>query len=138
MRDRARRALAIAGLASVVPACGAGAPDGASCPIPLPADCEPLYEPTFEEIHRRTLARSCALAGCHGDGTAQGGLDLEEIDAAWSDLVEGGRVLPGDPGCSELVLRLHGAGVPLMPPGRALSAQELCTVQLWIEQGASR
>lgn len=138
MRGRTVRGLASTAVAAFALACGGGAPDGPACPIPLPEDCAPLYEPTFEQVYGQTLARSCALSGCHGDGSAQGGLDLDGEDRAWSALVDEGRALPGDPACSEVMLRLHGAGAPLMPPGRALPAAEICAVQRWIEQGATR
>lgn len=122
-------------VALVATGCGGDAPE--ACPIPLPADCEPLYEPTFDQVYAQTLSDTCALSGCHASASAQGGLDLEGQEQAFSALVDEGRVLPGDPACSELMMRLHGVGVPVMPPGRPLSDAERCAVQRWIEQGAS-
>lgn len=113
-----------------------GSGGDADCPIPLPADCEPLYEPVFEEIHARTIERSCALSGCHAADSVQGGLDLEGEQQAWAALVDEGRVVPGDPECSDLMKHLHGVGAPLMPPGRPLSDAERCAVQQWIADGA--
>lgn len=121
----------------LVGACGGGEPEE-TCIPDLPAECGPLYEPVFDQVYTQTLDGSCALGGCHDASSAQGALSLEGQDQAWSALVEGGLVIPGDPACSELMHRLEGFHTDLMPPGAPLSASERCAIQRWIEDGAER
>ena len=107
----------------------------------VPASCAPLYQPVFEEIHKRTLVPTCAQGGasCHSDEGKRGGLALEQVDAAYAALVDGSRVIPGDAPCSEVIVRTHQTGKDWsMPPRGPLSEAERCVLQLWVEQGAKR
>ncbi len=107
----------------------------------VPATCSPLYQPIFDEIHKRTLLPTCAQGGasCHSDEGKRGGLALEDVDAAFAALVDGGRVTAGDAPCSEMIVRTHQTGKDWsMPPRRPLSAEERCVLRLWVEQGAKR
>lgn len=109
--------------------------------IELPQSCAPLYEPRFDEIHKRTLLPTCTQGGasCHSAEGKRGGLDLEDIDGAYDALVGGGRVIPKDAPCSELIVRTHQGGKDWsMPPRRPLSAEERCVLRLWVDQGAAR
>jgi hypothetical protein len=111
--------------------------------IDLAERCDPLYEPTFDNLFARTLKPTCAQVGgsCHGPDGAKGGLVFDDPDAAYSMLVEGSsaRVQPADPACSELVVRTHSPGKPwAMPPGEPLSSQEQCGIRQWVERGALR
>ncbi len=64
---------------------------------------------------------------------------LDEIDAAWSALVDDGRVLPGDAACSLLITRLEADDpAAAMPPGSPLSEAERCAVRQWVDDGAPR
>lgn len=102
--------------------------------------CSPLYEPTFSEIHTRTLQPSCALGGgaCHAQAGRQGGLDLSTEASAWQGLVTEGRVVPGSPGCSVLINHIDAHGRALMPPGAQLPEATRCTLRQWVGQGAQR
>jgi len=103
--------------------------------------CDPLYSPSFDDVHARTLATSCATAGsaCHGSEGGRSGLVLSEPEGAYRALVEAGRVIPGDPGCSELVARIVSTDPDVqMPPGAPLSDAERCAIVQWIANGATR
>lgn len=110
----------------------------------LSTDCAPLYEPSYEQVFSRTLAPTCAPPGsaCHAASGAKGGLVFEDADQAYAMLLgqtDGEqRVLPGDPACSPLVIRLEADDSTVMPPGAALSAAERCSVIQWIANGAER
>lgn len=108
------------------------------CIPDLPEDCQPLYEPTFDQVYTQTLEGSCALSGCHGDGASQGGLSLEGADAAHAALVDGGRVIPGEAACSALMMRLEAYRLDVMPPGAQLPDAERCAIGAWIDAGAER
>lgn len=122
------------GLCGLLVACD----DGASpCVIDAPpADCAPLYPPTFDQVYARTLMPTCALGGCHDAYAAKGMLVLDTPDAAYDALVQGGRA---DPGCAMLLERIdsHEPGWQ-MPPGQRLSTAERCAVHQWINAGALR
>ena len=121
--------------------CGADSPDPRPACIDLPLSCSPLYQPLFDEIHKRTLLPTCAEGGasCHSAEGKRGGLALEDIDVAYAALLDGGRVTRGDASCSEMIVRTHQGGKDWsMPPGRPLSAEERCVLRLWVEQGAAR
>ena len=116
-------------------ACGADEPE---C-LNLAVDCTPLYTPTFDEIHARTIAPSCALAGgaCHASEGGRGGLAMSDIEGAYSQLLL--RVEPGSAACSPLIVRLESSDPNVsMPPGRRLPDAERCAIAKWIEMGALR
>jgi hypothetical protein len=132
-----RRFLAVFFALSCLGACG---DDEVACVEPLSMDCNPLYDPSFEEIFTRTLQPGCALEGssCHSGASAKAGLRMDDIDMAYELLVPGGRVLPGDASCSLLVTRLTGANGGVMPPGNPLSEAERCAIETWVANGAVR
>jgi len=105
-----------------------------ACLDPLPA-CDPLYEPTFDEVYTNTLEPSCALGGCHDADKQAGGLDLSAPDIAFAALVDDGRALASDAECSQVIERLVEGS---MPPGAPLSDEEICAVQMWVAEGAKR
>lgn len=130
------------GLSLTAGACtGGGDDDGC---VTVDVECAPLYSPTFDEIHTRTLAPTCALAGtsCHAPEGAQAGLVLDDIDTAYDELlgvIDHARVTPGDPSCSLLSRRLFAsAPATVMPPGAPLSDAERCVFVRWINDGAAR
>jgi hypothetical protein len=119
----------------------------AGCPAELePADvdpdCTPQYEPTFDNVYANTLEPECSPFGCHNGPNARGDLDLATIDVAYAALLEEGegRVLPGDPEHSEMVMRIFTSENDFrMPPGPTpLPAEEQCAVALWVLMGAER
>ena len=96
--------------------------------------CTPQYEPTFDNVHANTLLPSCALGGCHGEGSSAGGLSLgATAEDAHEALVAGGSVIPTDASCSPLMQVLTEGS---MPPGAPLDDVEQCAVQQWIAEGA--
>ncbi|MCB9590558.1 MAG: hypothetical protein H6718_34430 [Polyangiaceae bacterium] len=110
--------------------------------VTLDENCSLLYQPVFSEIHRRTLATTCAEPGtsCHASEGRRGGLALEDIDEAYDLLLdsERARVVPGDPECSRIMVRLEHTGSSVMPPGDPLPENERCTIATWIRNGALR
>ncbi len=108
--------------------------------VTLDENCSLLYQPIFSEIHRRTLSVTCAEPGtsCHSNEGHRAGLALEDIDEAYSLLLDPDdpRVVPGDPECSLIMVRLEHPGSSVMPPGDPLPENERCTIATWIRDGA--
>lgn len=127
-------------VAALVFGCGDASEDEPSCtPAEEAPDCQPLYAPTFDNLHAQTLAPTCSPAGgsCHASEGAQGGLVLETADAAFAGLQA--HVEPGAPRCSELVERLTtGDPQRMMPPGAPLPDSAVCAFRQWIHAGAER
>ena len=140
-RERAA-ALGLAIALAAASGCGGGGgdDDGSSC-VEVDLECDPLYEPAFEQIHQRTFLAKCALEGtaCHASEGAQNGLVLEDIDTAYDTLLRS-RVIPDDPACSLLIRRVRAEEPGFrMPPGqRPLSDAESCVLIQWIARGAPR
>lgn len=124
--------------------CGAGADSRPRCLSDVDADtCVPLYPAEFSVIHRQVLSMTCASVGpsCHGDQGAQGGLVLTSEANAYDALLglqgERQRVVPGDPACSEMMVRLDLPGHAWsMPPGAPLDERARCSIRRWIAGGA--
>ncbi len=110
---------------------------GAPC-VDAPVPCDPLYEPTFDALHARTLVPSCALdGGCHTSDRPAAGLDLEDADAAWDGLTA--RIDADDLGCTTLISRVDSPDPAfVMPPGAPLDEAERCVLRLWVQAGAPR
>jgi hypothetical protein len=141
-----RRVHSLAVVASIIVTLGAalscnGDPPGPTCVSEgADPDCTPLYTPTYDEIFTRTLAPSCGRAGssCHSSTGRQGGLALDEPEEAYRTLLARS-VRPGDPACSEVVVRLVSTDpFERMPPGRPLDPGEQCAIVQWIASGAPR
>ena len=133
------RIAVVLGLVGGAVACGGEDPN--ACVTPPASDCATAYPATFTNIHARTIVRSCTLAGtaCHAPEGAQGGMVLSELDGAYRALVDGGRVIPGDPACSLLSIRVESSDpARVMPPGAPLRAGERCAIATWIRAGAPR
>jgi hypothetical protein len=116
----------------------AGCPDKdpPAC-VTVDTSCTPLYEPTFANVFEMTLQRSCGstLTACHS-ATGLGNMSLADPAAAHASLLAG-RVKPGDPGCSEAIVRASSPGTDYeMPPGIPLGAAERCSLILWVAAGA--
>jgi uncharacterized protein DUF1549/uncharacterized protein DUF1553/cytochrome c len=87
-----------------------------------------------QQVHTILAARCLS---CHSAERRSGGLSL----AAYIDVLEGGRsgaaIRPGDAAGSLLMQRLTGQVGPPMPLNMpALSAGEITTIRLWIDEGA--
>lgn len=132
------RLFALAVIAAAASA-GCGGGGEGSC-VEVDLSCQPLYEPTFDQIHQRTLVPKCALSGtaCHSAEGAKNGLSLEDPDTAYELLLRS-RTTPGDPSCSLLVRRIESGDSDFqMPPGSPLGAAERCAIVQWVEAGAER
>lgn len=134
-------ALALMGSLSLVSF--GGCSDGGGQPSCVTVDpaCVPRYEPTFANLYANTLRDSCGSQSgvCHSAAGRRGGLSMESASVAFAELTDAttGRVVPGDPSCSEMIVRLHGSGEGyLMPPGAQLPAPERCAIERWIAAGA--
>ena len=103
----------------------------------LPATCQPLYMPRFDEIHARTLRPSCVMSTCHDDTTRAAGMSLADIDRAYEALRA--RVTPFDVSCSLLTRRIESRDPAyVMPRGAPMDEPERCVVRQWIAAGAAR
>ncbi len=122
-------------------ACSDGGGEPPRC-VTVDPTCTPRYQPTFTNLYNNTLRDSCGSQSsvCHSAQGRRGGLSLESAATAYAELTaEGlGRVVPGDPACSEVIVRLHGSGESyLMPPGSPLPAADRCAMEQWIAGGAA-
>jgi hypothetical protein len=136
---------ALVGLVLVVGGCTDPHDGTATACLPeVDAGCELTFLPTFDAFYGNHIERGCAAgAPCHGEGARSGLVLAGGPDAAYAALLgEGdGRayVVPGDPGCSELVQRLESDDVDfVMPRGEPLPDGAQCSVRTWVENGAER
>jgi len=108
-----------------------------SC-ITVDTACAPLYAPTFANVYTMTLKTTCgsALSSCHSAVGHQGGMSFQDEQHAFDALLAG-RVMPGNPGCSKMIVRTDSPGAGYqMPPGDALSEPERCALIQWVAAGA--
>ena len=112
------------------PECLSVAPDTA---------CAPGYVPTFTNVYKNTLQPNCGYmdGSCHSASGRAGGLSFQDQDTAYAGLLNGIRVKPGNPTCSEMIVRATSPGKDYqMPPGDALSEPEQCALVQWVQMGA--
>lgn len=79
------------------------------------------------------LKKNCA--GCHGAQPKEG-YDVRTYEAVMKGGRKGALVKPGDPAGSLLVQVLKAQGKPQMPPAGPLTAEEVATIEGWIQAGA--
>jgi hypothetical protein len=104
-------------------------------------DCGPLYVPTFHNIYEMTLKDNCGSDknACHSRVGRKGGMSFETEQSAYDALLVAPRVVPGDPECSEMIVRTSSPGADYqMPPGDALPKNEACVLIKWVQMGAMR
>lgn len=128
--------------------CGDSAPPATPMCVPsLDLACRPLYADTsYQNLFDKIIKPTCASSAgqCHSAGGREGGLVLEDADAAYALLLgttDGrARVKAGDPKCSLVMERLESDDAAFrMPPSSAkLSSEMRCNFTLWIAQGAKR
>ena len=133
--------------------CGSAADSGndagaaSACLASVYLDCQPLYQPTFDNIFDNRIGVTCGAAStgrsCHSNEGAMGGLVMADKETAYAALLgEGGgkkRVVAGDPECSLLARRIESSDPDfVMPPGSPLSDAERRAILLWIANGAQR
>ncbi len=78
------------------------------------------------------LANRCV--SCHGPEKKKGGLDLSRRASAMAGGETGAAIVPGRPADSLLVERVTAGE---MPPQGELSKEEVATIRVWVEAGAS-
>jgi hypothetical protein len=106
--------------------------------ITVDTACAPLYQPTFDNIYPMTLRDTCGSQreSCHSAAGRQGGMSFQDSQHAF-DALRAGRVMPGDPGCSKLIVRTDSPGASYqMPPGDPLTEAERCVLIQWVQSGA--
>ena len=106
--------------------------------ITVDTTCAPLYAPTFDNVYTMTLENTCGSqrSSCHSAAGQKGGMSFEDEPHAYAAL-RAGRVMPGNPGCSKLIVRTDSPGAFYqMPPGDPLSEPERCALIQWIVAGA--
>jgi hypothetical protein len=118
----------------------AGCPSDNDPPACLEVDleCQPLYVPTFENVYTNTLKQGCGSerVACHSREGQKGGMSFEDPETAHAALLAG-RVIPGNPGCSEMIVRTSSPGEPYqMPPGSPLGESTRCALIQWVQAGA--
>ena len=101
---------------------------------------------TFTQINTEILGPSCALAGCHADGTVNGmvlapGAEYDAlVDAPSIGSVGQTLVIPADADGSYVVLKLEDAvgitGTAMPPPFGGLDPADIQTIRDWIDAGA--
>jgi hypothetical protein len=137
---RRRRILlaALAALAALAVLAGCPSEDQPPACTTVDTTCTPLYEPTFANVFNTTLRNGCGStqSACHARG-GLGGMSLEDPTTAYQSLLASGHVMPGDPACSEVIVRVTSPGKDyLMPPGTPLSEAERCSLIQWVQRGA--
>ena len=120
----------------------AGCPGEEQPPICITVDtaCAPLYPPTFANVYANTLRPTCGATNgsCHSAAGKKGGLSFADEQTAYDGLLNT-RVKPGDPGCSEMVVRSSSPGTDYeMPPGGGLNVAARCALLQWVQAGAPR
>lgn len=91
--------------------------------------------PAFAPV-QAVFAKNCV--GCHGGrGRAKGGINLVDRENTMKGGEEGPVVVAGKPDDSILIKAIKGApGARKMPPGGAMSAADIKTVEDWVKDGA--
>lgn len=142
----AGRAALVVAAACTLAACS-GKSSAAQC-VKVSTDCAPLYPPTFDQMFTNTLHKTCGSAAtgssCHAASGMMGGLVFANESQAYQLLLETSptfgvkRVIPGNPSCSLVVEKLESSDPKFqMPPGAPLSAEERCSIEQWIANGAA-
>jgi len=125
----------VTALAGLLTGCPSDPPP--SC-ITVETSCAPEYVPTFDNVYTLTLRETCGSqrASCHSAAGKQGGMSFEDEQHAF-DALRAGRVMPGDPGCSKMIVRTDSPGAAYqMPPGDPLREGVRCALVQWVEAGA--
>lgn len=128
----------VCGLALAAAGCPADPPP--ECKV-VDTDCAPQYVPTFTNVYNNTIKDGCGStkSNCHSGRNPPGDLSFESQDVAYQQLLDATKrlVVPGDPACSEIIVRADSPGEDYqMPPGDPLSEAERCALTQWVLQGA--
>src|SRR3954464_8759887 len=109
-------AVALAGCQETPPPC-----------ITVDPTCAPQYVPTFPNVYANTISKDCGSTqgACHS-ASGDSGLSFTTQQTAYDNLLKS-YVKPGDPGCSEFVVRTSSPGKDYtMPKGSRLAPPESC------------
>ncbi|MBA3461647.1 MAG: hypothetical protein H0T46_16915 [Deltaproteobacteria bacterium] len=101
--------------------------------------CAPLYVGNFTEVYSRTISMKCGTAdgSCHA-ASADSSLSFATEQGAYDSLLSK-YVTPGDPNCSEFIVRTSSPGTDYqMPQGSPLGESEQCALRKWVDAGAPR
>lgn len=139
-------AMLLVGIATVA-ACGDDGTDDSPVCISETLACQPPWPATYDEIFDRVLVPSCGSStsggACHYEAAPAGSLYLFDRDMAYNALVNGHAggapsVLPGDPKCSSLMVRLQSEDPIFQMPRGSWPLDEgiRCAFYQWIEAGA--
>ena len=93
--------------------------------------------PTWSFISATITEPSCATVNCHSQVTQKGGLDLNDRETGYYNLVNGFYVIPGQPAQSSLIDWLNGKAPLRMPPDNPLPASDVELIETWITDGAA-
>ncbi|MFT5288099.1 MAG: hypothetical protein ACI8QS_000205 [Planctomycetota bacterium] len=108
----------------------------AAAQVPISTTAEPV---DFAQDIRPILSDRCFV--CHGPGEdPKGDLRLDLREEALADRGGYSAIIPGEPGASEMMLRLrHGDSRQVMPPPASkltISEAEIALLERWIQEGA--
>ena len=111
------------------------------CKTEVDTSCAPGYVPTFENVYNNQLKEGCGStkSNCHSARNRAGDLSFESMSVAYDGLLDPTktRVIPGNPMCSEMIVRTDSPGEDYqMPPGDALTGPQRCALIQWVVQGA--
>lgn len=101
--------------------------------------CAPQYQPTFANVYANTIKPDCGgdRGACHSE-SGESTLSFATEQVAYDNLLRA-FVTPGNPACSELIVRTAEIGKTYtMPQGKALGESERCAIQKWVRDGAMR
>jgi hypothetical protein len=114
--------------------------------ITVDTTCSPGYVPTFDNVYKFTLSKSCGSdnGSCHSEAGHQANLKFTDMALSYQELLDNSsidpsrkRVVPGDAACSLLIVRTDSPGKDYqMPKGDALPAAERCALLQWVQNGA--
>jgi len=100
--------------------------------------CAAGYVPTFDNVYKNTLQPTCGstMSSCHSASGRAGGMSFQDQQTAYEGLLAG-RVKPGNPACSKMIVRTSSPGEDYqMPPGDPLQAPAACALIQWVQNGA--
>ena len=137
-----RRLFVVMYLAATLAGCPSEPPPECIAPEhAIDESCAPGYVPTFTNVYKNTIQMGCGStkSSCHSATGHSGGMSLATQDIAYESLLKAGedRVIPGNPACSEMIVRTNSPGEDYqMPPGDALTAPARCALVQWVIMGA--
>lgn len=97
-----------------------------------PCDPDTVY---FAKDVLPLILQSCAMSGCHDQNSASDGVILTN----YQNIISNGKVVPGNPGNSDLydvITESDPAKVMPPPPASPLTAAQKALIYKWIMQGA--